>query len=523
MSSVVQNAAGGLIQVGLGNITTVLPAGKTGLTDSRAQEREAKGDPSGDHAILPAVTADFRGVPTTNSIFTPLAYHQFDDFSSGWLQTDPMAFKTTAKGLAVSYARTPWVAGDGGGYNYDAFESLTLGIVGLNAAGTSLAAQSDWTATADWGASTMRATMVQGGLFTYVTRQSSADVTVDLHQANRFKPDTPIDPLAYTASGLTGSYDGGALAFAIPVDAGAHIGDGIQFRLSYDFDGDGKVDRSETFQWFGTDAGPGQEIYSSVGSRMIASTGSAMRDLANGSVKVELWRANGEGDVVLETNSAASFVKLPFADLTAAGVGTDDGKLFFQQGAIAAGRPSNLATAPGDTVLSDTTHVTPPPSIGGYTGPGQIWYQENGVVGLTINGTSYGIFGPPGSTWTYTAKGLQSNLGGADYYSVAVLPNASEATVEDLTATLGEFRKHAYSFVTGTTAEWKQNKATNTLTTDFTYQTRMMAEGADLVDAPLTALYQHQYNNSAAQTLDFTYGSPRGAMEGFAGKTFSTN
>jgi hypothetical protein len=489
-----------IVKVGAGDITTQLPAGQTGLTDSKNNK-----------PIDPALTDDFQGAPPTNSVFTPLAYHQWDNFSSGWMNADPMAFRTEAQGLAVGYTPTPTVKSDG--YSYDSYESLTLGLAGLNASGTKLAGQSDWSATADWDGK-MRATMVQGGLFTYVTRQSTDDVVIDLHEQPRTARDTPVDPLSYSMAGLTGAFDGGALAFNVPVDAGSSVADGLQFRVSYDFDGDGKVDRTETYDWYATDAGIGYENYST--SKLIASTGKAMADLKDGSVKVELWRANGSGDLTVQTNSASSYVKVPFSGLTTKDGGTLGSTLYFQQGATAGGPASTLAGAPGSTVASDTTYVTPLPSIGGYSGPGQVWYQQDGVVGITVNGVSYGVFGPPGSTWTYTDAGLRSNLGGQDFYSVAVLPDNSVATLQ-------EFRQHAYAFVTGTQMSYSIDKATNTLVTTYTLTTDMKATGADLSSDPLTALYGHQTKFSDAATEAFSYHSARGDMKGFAGSTFSTD
>ena len=50
-----------------------------------------------------------------------------------------------------------------------------------------------------------------------------------------------------------------------------------------------------------------------------------------------------------------------------------------------------------------------------------IWYRQNEVLGLTIDGKHYGIFAPSGSTWSGSST-FQSSLNGKDYLTVALLP-----------------------------------------------------------------------------------------------------
>ncbi len=57
---------------------------------------------------------------------------------------------------------------------------------------------------------------------------------------------TPTNPLTYTASGLTMTYNGTATGFDLFLDSGTSSGNGVPARVSYDLTGDGTDDRVET-------------------------------------------------------------------------------------------------------------------------------------------------------------------------------------------------------------------------------------------------------------------------------------
>ena len=143
----------------------------------------------------------------------------------------------------------------------------------------------------------------------------------------------------------------------------------------------------------------------------------------------------------------------------------------------------------GDAVI--TTAQTP-----------TIWYNQDGVLGLTIAGRHFGVFAPTGSTWTGTGT-LQSSLAGKDYLSVALLPDASPATLE-------LFRQRAYAFVTGSRVEWNYDEARSRVVTTYSYDTTPMETGGALVNETLTALYRHQWLNTRAPLTGHSYTSPRG-------------
>ncbi len=72
----------------------------------------------------------------------------------------------------------------------------------------------------------------------------------------------PTNPLVYTLSGLTATFDSTrSTQFTLYVDAGAHVGDAVQLRVSYDFTGDGVFDRIETYLYFPTNDITGWEAY----------------------------------------------------------------------------------------------------------------------------------------------------------------------------------------------------------------------------------------------------------------------
>lgn len=147
-----------------------------------------------------------------------------------------------------------------------------------------------------------------------------------------------------------------------------------------------------------------------------------------------------------------------------------------------------------------------------FNGTPTIWSNSNGTLGVTINGHHYGIFAPSGSTWTISGTTIQSTLAGKSYYSVAVLPDNSAAT-------LSYYRNHAFAFVTGSTVSWSYNQATARLTTNYNVTTSVQ-EGTE--SRALLALYRHQWLNTTNALTSYTYTSPRGQMKVLQGSSFST-
>ena len=129
---------------------------------------------------------------------------------------------------------------------------------------------------------------------------------------------TPHNPNLYTLSGLTGTYQGsGITTFNLYVDAGINVGDAPEFKILYDFTGDGTWDRTETWSYFATDDLVGWQLYNQgSGSGIKASTGS-YANLNNGKVQIQIWNAIGNSATSLRVSATAaqgqqSTITLPF-------------------------------------------------------------------------------------------------------------------------------------------------------------------------------------------------------------------
>ncbi|UCM86457.1 glycoside hydrolase family 16 protein [Streptomyces marincola] len=119
----------------------------------------------------------------------------------------------------------------------------------------------------------------------------------------------PHQPQTFTASNVTGAWNGGATAFDLFVDAGTAIANGQQVRVSYDRTGDGSWERVETYTYFATDPVPGWEHYTQ--ARGLRSATGSHGDLAGGRVRVEVWNAIGGASSLLGTGNR-SFVRIPY-------------------------------------------------------------------------------------------------------------------------------------------------------------------------------------------------------------------
>lgn len=137
------------------------------------------------------------------------------------------------------------------------------------------------------------------------------------------------------------------------------------------------------------------------------------------------------------------------------------------------------------------------------------------IVAVSVNGHHYGLFAPRGSRWQVDGDALVADLGDADFFSVAVLPDGSADT-------LALFARHAYAFVTGGRVDYRYHAATATVTTRFSVASELVEDGRGRSALPLVALYRHQWLRAGAETLPHRYVSPRGAMKLLAASEFST-
>jgi len=145
----------------------------------------------------------------------------------------------------------------------------------------------------------------------------------------------------------------------------------------------------------------------------------------------------------------------------------------------------------------------------------KVWHQGGEWLGFSVADRNYAAFAPTGSEWKSAGDAFVSDLGGKDFFSVAVLPDTSAATVE-------LFRSRAYAFVTDTRVSWKYDAPTAVLRSTFEVKTELKEDGHGHLNEPLLALYRHQWRNTGTPLLDLSYVSPRGEMKLMRGSTFVT-
>lgn len=123
---------------------------------------------------------------------------------------------------------------------------------------------------------------------------------------------TPYQPLVYEARGVNGTLTAGAAtAFRFQVDAGTTVGLGQQVRVSYDLTGNGTFDRTETYNYFATDPVAGWEQYAP--TRGLKTSTGSLGNLANGTVRLEVWSAIGNGTSKIQTGTENSVLVIPFS------------------------------------------------------------------------------------------------------------------------------------------------------------------------------------------------------------------
>jgi endoglucanase Acf2 len=132
--------------------------------------------------------------------------------------------------------------------------------------------------------------------------------SVTLAAANGNRDGTPTNAQVFTATGITGTYSGGATTFDVFADAGAGVGNAVEIRVSYDLTGDGSFDRVETYHYFATDPVAGWEHYTQ--AQGLGSSSGTLGSLNRGTVKVEVWNALGSNPSTVGLGNQ-SIVHLP--------------------------------------------------------------------------------------------------------------------------------------------------------------------------------------------------------------------
>jgi len=371
---------------------------------------------------------------------------------------------------------------------------MIVGLKGMQSPNCVLDQQSDWAVTALWksNSDSLWATFGHGLPFVYFQRESDQPATIKFLKAHTNRHEQPVDPIVFELRGLNGKHTQADSKFKLMVNAGKNVGVGSRARIRYDFDGDGETDRVETFSLLATD--PVEESWETYSDQSHALESELSRgekqDFKDGVVTLEFWKVFGEGQVQLDLES--SKVELPI----------EDGTRFPWEIGVLEKRPvvAVVKTAKESSSLAS------------------VFYRQKNVIGVTVNGTHYGLFAPSGSTWSpegETVDELGSTLNGKNYFSVAVLPDENPDTLK-------WFADYAFAFVKDTKVEYRYDAQSSSVKTTFSV-TADPKEGTQ-PNVPM-ALYRHQYLNLIApeQISKFEYASPRGKMKLVSGDSFSTS
>ena len=143
----------------------------------------------------------------------------------------------------------------------------------------------------------------------------------------------------------------------------------------------------------------------------------------------------------------------------------------------------------------------------------QVWSGDssNAVLGITIRGHHYGLFGPSTSTWdSLESNTLTCKMNGKDYFTIALLPDNNAQT-------LAFFKRYAHTPVTDTNVEFTIEDGN--VKADYQFKTQAN-EGKNA--GTLFALYPHQWKYTTDKLTKKTYHSVRGTMKLGRGTRFST-
>jgi endoglucanase Acf2 len=147
-----------------------------------------------------------------------------------------------------------------------------------------------------------------------------------------------------------------------------------------------------------------------------------------------------------------------------------------------------------------------------FTKAPKVWGKvaKDAILGVTVNGHHYGLFGATDSTWSGLEGTTFKNQSNQAHFAVAVLP-------DDKIETLQLFAKHAYAHVTDTRVEYEVKDGLIHTTYQFICTPR---EGEE--SSTIFALYPHQWKYSSTELTKAKFGSVRGEMKIGLGNKFET-
>lgn len=135
---------------------------------------------------------------------------------------------------------------------------------------------------------------------------------------------------------------------------------------------------------------------------------------------------------------------------------------------------------------------------------------DDAVLGVTVKGNHYGLFGASGTTWTMDGRIFTNKAKGKSYFSIALLPDNKPET-------LAMFGKHAYNHVVDSRQEYETGAGK--VKTSYRFLCKPW-EGDD--NGTIFALYPHQWKNTKTPLIALSYASVRGEMKIAEGKGFET-
>ncbi len=138
------------------------------------------------------------------------------------------------------------------------------------------------------------------------------------------------------------------------------------------------------------------------------------------------------------------------------------------------------------------------------------------IIENNMNGSTYVVFGPTGSTWNGSGGIYTSSLNGNNYWSMVMLPPGA-----DLNTAMAYYEQYAYVFPANTTVNWDYNENTGAVRTTFTV-TPDVKEGTN--STILQGLLPHHWDRLAADSpqpaTGYSYHTVRGTLEMIASNHF---
>ena len=480
------------VTIGKANYLTKLPLG-------------ADGKPRRSIDAKPLVSSRITDPLPTNDWCSSLVWPSSSPHSLAMFP-HPLAVKAHASGLGLGYTPFPVITDSskdgklfqkGSNYKFPYRESMIIGLKGLNSPNTLLDHHSDWAVTSLWDSSPnkLRATFGHGLPFVYFEREGDQPAVVQFKKAQFNRHVKPVAPLTFEFKNINGRHTQADGKFSLAVNAGKNIGLGSKVQIRYDFDGDGQTDRVEVFSLFASDpVDTSWETYSDVNQKLDAKlTTGEKQNFKNGVVTLEFWKVFGDGQVALNLEDCK--IELPIKN----------GSQRLKVAHVLGSQPVDniVQTKPEGEKTAD------------------VFYRAKNIIGVTVNRTHYGLFAPRGATWLpadASVDAVHSKLADKDYFSVAVLPDATPNTIK-------VFAKHAFAFVADTEVTYQYAPETSTVETTYTVTTTPK-EGSET--RTVMALYRHQHLLLADSTkhpplAKLNYISPRGKMKVITGDSFTTS